>query len=84
MNVPHEPLTRAQMEVLEFERAWWKYPGYREGVILERFGHSPTRHSQLVQHIIDLPAAAEYDPALVRSLQEKREARRAHRTRGSL
>lgn len=78
-----EPLTRAQMEILEFERATWKYPGYRESVILERFGHNWVRHAQLVHHIITLPAALEYDPVLVRRLITLRDQRAARRARGT-
>lgn len=79
------PLTRAQMEVLEFERATWRYQGRRDAVILERFGHMPTRHTQVLLHIINLPAAAAYDPVLVRQLraqQDQRRAARAGRGRG--
>lgn len=78
-----QQLTRAQMEVLEFERASWKYAGRRDAVILERFGHSPWRHAQIVQHLIDLPAALEYDPALVNRLRDLREARRTSRTKAT-
>jgi hypothetical protein len=78
-----QPLTPAQMEILEFERATWKYPGYRDAVILERFGHSPIRHAQILHHVIDLPAAAVYDPTLVSRLQAIRSKRRAQRTRGA-
>lgn len=76
-----EPLTRAQMEILEFERAAWSSLGRRDHAILMRFGHSPTRHTQLVQHIITLPAAAEYDPLLVRRLIALRDKRRGARAR---
>lgn len=78
-----QALTRAQMEILEFERATWRHAGRREGVILERFGHNAIRHAQIVNHLIDLPAAAEYDPALVRRLRDLRDRRRASRARSN-
>lgn len=79
----NEHLTAAQMEILEFERATWKYPGYRDAVVLERFGHSPVRHAQILQYVIGLPAAAVYDPALVRQLRDLRDKRTAHRAKGT-
>ena len=77
-----EPLTRAQMEILEFERATWRYGGARDAAILERFGHSPTRHAQIVNHLIDQPAAHAYDPALVRRLLALRANHKTSRRRG--
>jgi hypothetical protein len=78
-----DQLTRAQMEILEFERATWRHAGRREAVILERFGHSPTRHAQIVNQLIDAAPAAEYDPILVRRLRALRDKRAAARTRGT-
>lgn len=75
-------LTRAQMEILEFERATWRYLGRREAVIRERFGHSAVRHNQIVFHLIDQPAAEAYDPALVRRLKALRAKRATARSRG--
>jgi hypothetical protein len=76
-------LTRAQMEILEFERATWKYAGRRDTVILERFGHSRWRHAQIVLHLIDQPAALAYDAQLVNRLRNLRDKRRTARTRGT-
>lgn len=82
MNATQE-LTRAQMEILEFERATWRYQGRREAVIRERFGHSAIRHAQIVNHLIDLPAAAAYDPTLIRRLRDIRDQHKAARARGT-
>lgn len=78
-----QQLTRLQMEILEFERATWRYAGRRDAAILARFGHSPIRHAQIVNHLIDQPAAAAYDPQLVRRLRNLRAERaRQHSRRG--
>lgn len=68
-------LTRLHMEVLEFERARWGSPGRREAAIRTRFGWSTTRHAQVVDHLLDQPAAAAYDPQLVGRLRDLRAAR---------
>lgn len=72
-------LTAAQMEILAFERAWWMYAGRRAAIIKERFGHTATRHGQIVQHLIDQPAAMAYDPTLVKRLLDRRDRLRASR-----
>lgn len=73
MTAPTEPLTPADLEVLEFERATWKYPGRREAVIRERFGVSLTRHLQRVMTLIDHPQAQAYNAQLVRQLRDRRD-----------
>lgn len=75
-------LTAADLELLEFERATWKYLGRKETVIRERFGHSMTRYAQRLQRLIDHPAARAYDPQLVARLTRVRTTRRTARTRG--
>lgn len=82
------PLTVLQMEILEFERHDWpqpRYPGDRsrsgvkESAIFHRFAHSATRYYQLLNQILDTPAAEAYDPMLVRRLRRLREQRQALR-----
>lgn len=75
-----EQLSPADLEVLEFERATWKYLGRKETIIRERFGHSLTRHFQRVEHLIATPAAHAYDPELVTRLNRLRTNRRAQRS----
>jgi hypothetical protein len=65
--------------ILDFEREWWKYRGPKERVIRERFGISAARYHQLLNRIIDQPAAVIYDPMLVRRLRRLREERRRKR-----
>lgn len=79
-----EPLTAQQIEVLEFERLRWRYLGARETAIRERFRWSPTRHAQVVNHLIDQPAAMDYDPATVTRLRRLRDRRAQQRTASRL
>lgn len=74
-----DELTDLERQVLDFERAWWKYPGAKEAAILERFGWSAVRHYQVLNALLDRPAALQHDPMTVRRLVRVREARRAQR-----
>lgn len=68
------------LEILAFERQWWKYPGAKEAAIRESFGMTATRYYQVLGAIIDRPAALEADPLLVRRLQRLRRERQAQRS----
>ena len=67
-----EPLTELDMRMLAFERSWWRTPGAKEREILGAFGISSTRYYQLLNELIDQPAAAQFDPALVARLRRRR------------
>jgi hypothetical protein len=71
-------------EILDFEREAWKLAVAKERAIRERFGFSTTRYHQLLNRIVDTPAALSYDPMLVRRLRRVREARRRKRAAGRL
>jgi hypothetical protein len=68
-------MTELQMRVLAFERSWWTSPGVKEREILDVLGMSPTRYYQVLNELIDEPAAAQFDPALVARLRRRRDAR---------
>lgn len=70
--------------ILDFERQWWKYPGAKETAVRQAFDMSSTRCYQMVNAIIDKPAAAAYDPLLVKRLRRLREARARQRTAARL
>ena len=79
---PEEPraaLTDRDREILAFERRWWKYPGTKEAAVRERFGLSPTRYYQVLNSLIDSPAALAADPMLVLRLRRARAGRRRDR-----
>lgn len=73
--MPMPSLTDLQMRMLAFERSWWRSAGAKERQILEVFGISATRYYQLLNELIDLPAAAAADPELVTRLRRQRDRR---------
>lgn len=75
-------LTDEQKAILEFEGQRWKYAGAKEAQIRELFDCSQTRYYQVLNVLIDQPAALAYAPMTVKRLQRLREARL--RARGGL
>jgi hypothetical protein len=73
-------LTEREMQILEFERQWWRYAGAKEQAIRELFDCSATRYYQLLNALIDNPAALQADPMLVKRLRRMRSARQRARS----
>ncbi|MFG1948920.1 DUF3263 domain-containing protein [Nonomuraea sp. NPDC048826] len=76
----HRPLTDRELELLAFERHWWRYAGAKEQAIKETFGFSATRYYQLLAELIDRPEALAHDPMLVKRLRRLRAGRRRERS----
>ena len=72
---PEASLTPREVEMLAFERQWFKYAGAKEQAIRELFDMSATRYYQTLNALIDRPAALEHDPMLVRRLRRTRQTR---------
>lgn len=72
-------LSELEKSVLAFAALHWKYPGAMETRILEEFGWSATRYFQVLNALLDRPAAHAHDPMLVARLIRLREVRRARR-----
>jgi len=66
--------------LLEFEREWRAHNAAKEDEIRREFALSPARYYQLLDVVIDSPAAVRYDPMLVGQLQRSRAARRSARS----
>jgi Protein of unknown function (DUF3263) len=73
-------LTERDQQVLAFERQWWKYAGAKEQAIRELFDLSATRYYQVLNALIDSPAALAHDPMLVKRLRRMRSTRQRART----
>lgn len=73
-------LTRRDREILAFERQWWKYAGAKEQAIRELFDMSTTRYYQVLNALIDSPAALAADPMLVKRLRRLRASRQRQRS----
>jgi hypothetical protein len=70
-----EGLTRRELDILLFERQWWQYAGNKEQAIRDMFGLSATRYYQVLNQVIDNPAALAAEPLLVRRLRRLRATR---------
>jgi hypothetical protein len=77
---PSGDLTERELQILEFERQWWRYAGAKEQAIRELFDCSATRYYQLLNALIDNPAALQADPMLVKRLRRMRSARQRARS----
>jgi len=73
-------LTERDREILAFERQWWKYAGAKEQAVRDLFDMSSTRYYQVLNALIDRPAALEQDPMLVKRLRRMRQSRQRARS----
>jgi Protein of unknown function (DUF3263) len=75
-----EELSERDRKILAFERQWWRYAGAKEQAIRELFDMSGTRYYQVLNGLIDRPAALAHDPMLVKRLRRLRSARQRARS----
>ncbi|HML50027.1 MAG TPA: DUF3263 domain-containing protein [Propionicimonas sp.] len=80
MPITATGLSEQQVALLEFEKNWWSLSGSKESEIRERFDISATRYYQLLNALIDTPAALAHDPLLVKRLLRQRDSRQKERT----
>jgi hypothetical protein len=90
---PHQPgqaepavasapaLSEREQQILAFEGRWWKHAGAKEQAIRDTFALSSTRYYQLLNAVLDNPAALEHDPVLVGRLRRLRSTRARTRRR---
>jgi Protein of unknown function (DUF3263) len=74
-------LSEREQQILAFESRWWKHAGAKEQAIRDAFALSSTRYYQLLNAVLDNPAAMEHDPALVARLRRLRSTRARTRRR---
>jgi hypothetical protein len=82
-ETPAEPpaLTEREVQILAFETKWWKHAGAKEQAIRDAFGLSSTRYYQLLNGLLDNPAALAHDPVLIGRLRRLRSTRARTRRR---
>lgn len=68
-------LTERQLRILAFESRAWRNPGLKERAARLEFGLSAARYYQVLNALIDTPAAIRYDPLLVNRLRRMRAGR---------
>jgi hypothetical protein len=73
-------LSDRDRKIIAFERQWWKYAGAKEQAIRELFDMSATRYYQVLNALIDNPAALEADPMLIKRLNRLRATRQRARS----
>ncbi|WP_416902169.1 DUF3263 domain-containing protein [Micromonospora echinospora] len=78
---PADGLTERERGILTFERHWWRHAGAKEQAIRDTFGLSATRYYQLLNALLDNPAALAADPLLVGRLRRLRSSRARNRRR---
>jgi hypothetical protein len=79
---PAEPgLTEREQRILAFERQWWRHAGAKEQAIRDTFELSATRYYQVLNNLLDNPAALASDPVLVGRLRRLRTMRARSRRR---
>jgi Protein of unknown function (DUF3263) len=77
---PEPPLLAAREQaVLAFEERRFKNPGRKDQAIREEFGISPTQYFQILNALLDDPAALAHHPTLVARLRRLRTARQQAR-----
>jgi Protein of unknown function (DUF3263) len=74
------PLSDRDRAILTLERQWWRYAGAKEQAIRDLFGMSATRYYQVLNSLLDSPAAMATDPMLVKRLRRVRAARQRARS----
>jgi hypothetical protein len=74
-------LSDREQQILAFEARWWKHAGAKEQAIRDTFALSSTRYYQLLNAVLDNPAAMEHDPVLVGRLRRLRSTRARTRRR---
>lgn len=79
MRADHPELSDLDREILEFEQDWVSHAGAKESEVQARFALTPTGYHQLLNRLIDNPAAEDHAPRLVRRLRRRRAARQEER-----
>ena len=77
-------LTKLEIEMLDFERTWWRYAGVKESSIKELFNLTPPAYYQLLNNLIDRNEALLAEPILVKRLRRLRDSRTAQRSSSKL
>lgn len=72
-------LSEHQLEILAFEKKFFKYAGIKERAIATELGMTPTQYYQQVFALLEHPGAAALEPALIARLNNLREGRQRRR-----
>lgn len=70
-------LTERDRAILILEGRFYRYAGVKEQVIRDQFGISATRYYQVLNRLLEEPAAGEFAPITVARLRRRRASRSA-------
>jgi hypothetical protein len=83
MSPSERPLTDRERAVLDFERTWWTVAeGSKEAAIRAELDVSAGRYYEILGSLLDVPAAMDYDPLVIRRRRRNRDERRRARFEG--
>ena len=83
MHPSERPLTDRERAILDFERGWWvAADGSKELAIRDALDLSAGRYYELLNLLLDVPAAMDYDPLVIRRRRRMRDERRRARFEG--
>jgi len=76
-------LSERERAILDFERDWWvTATGPKEHAIRASLDLSSARYYEILNALLDLPAAMDYDPLVIRRRRRSRDERRRQRFEG--
>jgi hypothetical protein len=83
MPASDRSLTDRERAILDFERTWWTIAdGAKEHAIRAELGISSARYYELLNALLDVRAAMDYDPLVIRRRRKSRDQRRRARFEG--
>ncbi len=68
--------------ILDFERAWWLFPGPKDRAITDELGITSADYYHRLRELLTDPDAYAYDPLTVRRLRKVQTSARSVRTAG--
>ena len=78
--MPDDELSDLDREILAFEQEWVIHVGAKDSAVRELFDLTPSDYHRRLSRLIDLPAAEEHAPRLVRRLRRLRSTRTQQRS----
>ena len=81
---PTTGLSERDAAILAFEKSWWAADASKASEIRERFSMSTTAYHQILNGLLDDPAALAAEPLLVKRLRRLRESRQRARSASRL
>ena len=83
MHPSERPLTDRERAILDFERSWWvAAEGSKEHAIRSTLDLSSGRYYEILNLLLDVSAAMDYDPLVIRRRRRIRDERRRARFEG--